>query len=89
MESSSATVGVVLPMKCDMTIEHRWGESAMVAELKDAYEKLVNEGTENPVEVLCKEFCNFPEESIRNVFENNNEILEFEWQVNYEHRRTL
>lgn len=79
MESSSATVGVVLPMKCDMTIEHRWGESAMVAELKDAYEKLVNEGIENPVGVLCREFCNFPEESIRNVFENNNEILEFEW----------
>ena len=79
MEVSSTNVGVVLPMKCDMTTETRWGEDTMTSELREAYQKLIKKKVENPLEKLCEEFCNFPEESIRQIICSDNEILEFEW----------
>lgn len=79
MENSSTAVGLVLHMKCDMTTESRWGEDTMTSELKVAYQELVEEGVDNPLERLCKDFSNFPEESIRQIICSENEILEFEW----------
>ena len=79
MEVSSTAVGVVLPMKCDMVTETRWGEDSMTIELKEIYEDYIKEKVENPLEKLCEEFCNFPEESIRQIICSDNEILEFEW----------
>ena len=79
MEVSSTNVGVVLPMKCDMTTETRWGEDTMTSELREAYQKLIKNKVSNPLEVLCEEFCNFPEDSIRQIICSDNEILEFEW----------
>ena len=78
MENSSAAVGVVLPMKCDMTIETRWGEGAITTELKDKYNKLT-EKSENALDELCEEFCNFPKESIIKVINGSDEVLKFEW----------
>ena len=37
------------------------------------------EGIENPLDKLCDEFCNFPEDSIRQIICSENEILKFEW----------
>ena len=79
MEHSSTAVGLVLPMKCDMTIETRWGEDTMTSELKVAYQELIEEGVENPLEKLCEDFVNFPKESICQIICNENEILKFEW----------
>ena len=79
MEASSTHVGVVLPMKCDMTTEARWGEGSMTLELKTRHQELIDEGVEDPLKVLCEEFCNFPEDSIRQIICSDNEILEFEW----------
>ena len=79
MEVSSTNVGVVLPMKCDMTTETRWGEDTMTSELREAYQKLIENKVSNPLKVLCEEFCNFPEDSIRQIICSDNEILEFEW----------
>ena len=79
MEVSSTNVGVVLPMKCDMVTETRWGEEAMAQELKLRHQKLIEDGIEDPVEVLSKEFCNFPEESIRQIICDNGEAIKFEW----------
>ena len=79
MERSSTNVGVVLPMKCDMTTETRWGEETMTTELKVRYQKLVEDGVENPFGKLCEEFCNFPKDSIRQIICSDNEILKFEW----------
>lgn len=79
MEASSTHVGVVLPMKCDMTTETRWGEEMMTLELKTRHQELIDEGAEDPLKVLCEEFCNFPEDSIRQIIGSDNEILEFEW----------
>ena len=79
MEVSSTNVGVVLPMKCDMTTETRWGEDTMTSELREAYQKLIKNKVENPLEKLCEEFCNFPESSIRQIICSDNEILAFEW----------
>ena len=79
MENSSASVEIVLPMKCDMTTEVRWGEDTMTSELRIAYQELIAESIENPLEKLCEEFCNFPKESICKIISNDNEILEFEW----------
>ncbi len=79
MENSSSSVGVVLPMKCDMTTEARWGEETMTTELKSAYKELQKKKEENPLEKLCEEFCNFPRESICQIINNDNEILKFEW----------
>ena len=79
MENSSTAVGVVLPMKCDLVMEERWGEDTMTTELQVAYEELKKDGVENPVEKLCKEFCNFPEESIRQIICGDGEVLKFEW----------
>lgn len=77
MENSSTKVGIVLPMKCDMTTESRWGEDAMTTELKDCYKKLVEANTDNPITVLCEKFPNFPQDSIRSIIENNNETIKF------------
>ena len=79
MEVSSTNVGVVLPMKCDMTTETRWGEETMTLELRTRHQELIEEGVEDPVKMLCEEFCNFPEDSIRQIICSGNEILEFEW----------
>jgi DNA polymerase-1 len=79
MEVSSTNVGVVLPMKCDMTTETRWGEETMTLELKTRHQELIEEGAEDPLKVLCEEFCNFPEDSIRQIICSDNEILAFEW----------
>ena len=79
MEVSSTNVGVVLPMKCDMTAETRWGEGAMAQELKMLHKDLVIKDIENTVETLCKEFCNFPEESIRQIICGDGEARKFEW----------
>jgi hypothetical protein len=79
MENSSTAVGVVLPMKCDLVMEERWGEDTMTTELQVSYEELKKDGVENPVEKLCKEFCNFPEESIRQIICGDGEVLKFEW----------
>lgn len=79
MENSSTAVEIVLPMKCDMTTETRWGEDTMTTELRVAYQELKEEGTENPLGKLCDEFCNFPEDSIRQIICSENEILKFEW----------
>lgn len=79
MENSSTAVGVVLPMKCDMTIESRWGEDTMTTELRVAHQELIAEGIENPLEKLCEEFCNFPRESVCQIIQKDNEILTFEW----------
>jgi len=79
MEVSSTNVGVVLPMKCDMVTETRWGEEAMAQELKLLHKKLIDKDITNPVEELCKEFCNFPEESIRQIICGNGEAIKFEW----------
>ena len=79
MEVSSTNVGVVLPMKCDMTTETRWGEETMTTELRVRYQELVEEGVEKPLDQLCEEFCNFPKESIRQIICNDNETLTFEW----------
>jgi len=78
IEQSSIAVGVVLPMKCDMVIEDRWGEDAMTSELKERYQRLIKKETLDPLGELCGEFCNFPEESIREIFESN-EVIKFEW----------
>lgn len=77
MERSSGFVNVSLPMKCDMTIESRWGENLMATELKDYYKKLQEKNIENPLEELCKEFPNFPEESIRQIICGNSKVLKF------------
>jgi hypothetical protein len=66
-------------MKCDMTTETRWGEDTMTSELREAYQKLIKKKVSNPLEALCEEFCNFPEDSIRQIICSDNEILEFEW----------
>jgi hypothetical protein len=66
-------------MKCDLVMEERWGEDTMTTELQVAYEELKKDGVENPVEKLCKEFCNFPEESIRQIICGDGEVLKFEW----------
>jgi trk system potassium uptake protein TrkA len=58
MEASSTNVGVVLPMKCDMTTETRWGEETMTLELKTKHQELIEEGVANPIDKLCEEFCN-------------------------------
>ena len=79
IEHSSTEVRLVLPMKCDMTIETRWGEDTMTTELKTAYQKLIEDEVENPLDKLCEEFCNFPRESISQIICSDNEILEFEW----------
>ena len=79
MEVSSTNVGVVLPMKCDMVTETRWGEEAMAQELKLLHKKLIDNDIANPVEALCKEFCNFPEESIRQIICGDGEAIKFEW----------
>ena len=79
IENSSNSVGIVLPMKCDMTVETRWGEDTMTSELRVAYQELIAEGVENPLDKLCEEFCNFPKESICKIIHNDNKILEFEW----------
>lgn len=79
MENSSTAVGVVLPMKCDMTTETRWGEDTMTTELRVRHQELIEEGVENPLDKLCEEFCNFPRESISQIIRSDNEILKFEW----------
>ena len=79
IEQSSTAVGVVLPMKCDMVTEARWGVDTMTVELKERYQKLIKSEVADPIGELCKEFCNFPEESIRQIICNDNKILEFEW----------
>ena len=79
MENSSTAVALVLPMKCDMTTETRWGEDTMTTELRVAYQELIAEGVENPFEILCEEFCNFPRESICKIIDSDNEILNFDW----------
>ena len=72
-------VGVVLPMKCDMTTETRWGEETMTLELRTRHQELIEEGVEDPIKTLCEEFSNFPEESVRRIIRSDNEILKFEW----------
>ena len=79
MERSSTKVRVVLPMKCDMTTETRWGEETMTLELRTRHQELIEEGVEDPIKTLCEEFCNFPEDSIRQIICSDNKILEFEW----------
>ena len=79
MERSSTKVRVVLPMKCDMTTETRWGEETMTLELRTRHQELIEEGVEDPVKTLCEEFSNFPEDSIRQIICSENKILEFEW----------
>ena len=79
MENSSTAVEIVLPMKCDMTTETRWGEDTMTTELRVAHQELIAEGAENPLDKLCEEFCNFPRESICKIIDSDNEVLEFEW----------
>ena len=79
MENSSTAIEIVLPMKCDMTTESRWGEDTMTTELRVAYQELVAEGEDNPLGKLCEEFCNFPRESVCKIIRSDNEILEFEW----------
>jgi hypothetical protein len=51
----------------------------MTSELKVAYQELIEEGVENPLERLCEDFINFPKESICQIICNENEILDFEW----------
>ena len=75
MQHSVDALGITIPMKCDMVIENRWGESAMTEELRVEYEKL--KGKENPFEELCKMFPNFPPESIKKVIEDNKAVLRF------------
>lgn len=79
IEHSSTKVRLVLPMKCDMTVETRWGEDTMTTELKAAYQKLIKNEVDKPLDKLCEEFCNFPRESISQIICSDNEILEFEW----------
>ena len=79
MEVSSTHVGVVLPMKCDMTTETRWGEETMTLELRTRHQELIEEGVEDPIKTLCEEFCNFPEDSICQIICSENEILKFKW----------
>ena len=79
MEHSSTAVEIVLPMKCDMTVESRWGEDTMTTELRVAYQELIAEGEDNPLGRLCEEFCNFPRESVCQIIHNDNGILKFEW----------
>lgn len=79
IENSSDSVGIVLPMKCDMTIESRWGEDTMTSELRVAYQELIAEGVENPLDKLCEEFCNFPKESICEIINDDNKTLRFKW----------
>lgn len=79
MENSSTALEIVLPMRCDMTVETRWGEDAMTTELRVAHQEHLEAGVENPLGKLCEEFCNFPEDSIRQIICNENEILKFEW----------
>ena len=79
MEVSSTNVGVVLPMKCDMTTETRWGEETMTLELRTRHQELTEEGVEDPIKTLCEEFCNFPKESISQIICGDREIIEFEW----------
>jgi len=79
MEKSSIAVEVVLPMKCDMTTETRWGESTMTSELRMTYQEHIDNEVEKPLDKLCEEFCNFPRESISQIICGDNEILKFEW----------
>ena len=75
MQHSVDALGITIPMKCDMVIENRWGESAMTEELRVEYEKL--KGKDNPFKELCKMFPNFPPESIKKVIEDNKAVLRF------------
>lgn len=79
IENSSNSVGIVLPMKCDMTTETRWGEDTMTSELRVAHQQFIEDGVENPIGKLCEEFCNFPKDSICKIICSDNEILKFEW----------
>ena len=79
MENSSTAIEIVLPMRCDMTTETRWGEDTMTTELRVAYQELVAEGVDDPIDKLCEEFCNFPRESVCQIIQKDNEILKFEW----------
>ena len=46
----------------------------------DTYDEMSkNTDIKNPLDKLCKEFCNFPEDSIRQIICSDNEILKFEW----------
>ena len=51
----------------------------MTTELRVAYQELVAEGVDNPIDKLCEEFCNFPRESVCQIIQKDNEILKFEW----------
>lgn len=79
MENSVNTLNITIPMKCDIVVEDRWGLEAMTSEIRVAYEKLVKDGVENPLEELYKEFSNFPSESLKRVIEGTDKVLTFEF----------
>lgn len=67
MEHSVDDLGINIPMSCDMVREERWGEDVMSEEIRGEYLTLVDKNSENPIEEIHEEYCNFPPEAINNV----------------------
>ena len=77
MENSAMTLGITIPMKCDIEVERRWGEATMSTEIKESYLTLVEKGVKNPLEKLSKQYPNFPIESLRKVIEGESDRIIF------------
>ena len=77
MEHSVDTLGINLPMRCDMVIEKRWGESEMALELRSDYQDLVESGSKDPLGELLDKYPEFPKESIERVINDPEATLEF------------
>ncbi len=77
MVRSVDTLGITVGMKCDVVTESRWGEEAMAEELRVDYSKLQSERRQNPLDDLCKEYPNFPKESVEKVIKGEAQKLEF------------
>lgn len=77
MEKSALTIGITVPMKCDIEVENRWGEATITSEIQEVYLDFVSDGVENPFEKLCEKYSNFPGESLRKVIDGESDRLLF------------
>ena len=77
MEKSAMTIGITVPMKCDIEVENRWGEATITAEIQEAYLDFVSDGVKDPFESLANKYPNFPRESLRKVIDGESDRLLF------------
>ena len=68
-----------IKMKCDVVIENRWGEIPMSEELRTKYETYkedIDSGkiVGNPLTLVVEEYPNIPEESIKRVVLDKEEL---------------